>query len=774
MNRELRILVIDDDEFDRKNVERSLRSLQPKPILTFATTAKEGLDRISKADFDCILLDYRLPGMDGGEMLTEIRKDGIKTPVIIMTSQGSEEIAVNMMKEGASHYMTKEQIEGGAVEGTLLGVIRFHESETRKNLAEQALKERNAQLQLVFQATPVILFTLGIDGEITLIEGAGLDLIGGKPAVWIGKEISELFPKTLEIKRDVTSVLSGEQVVRESIRGNNTFEIHLHPLRDAYGINGVLGLAIDISDRKVAETQLREAKELAEQTAKAKEDFLANMSHEIRTPMNAILGFTHLLAKSGLNPEQQGYLNSIGQAGETLLTIINDILDLSKIEAGKLSFSNVPFSAKEILEHIASIFGARIQEKGLTMKLEIGDDIPPVVDGDPNRLKQVLINLVGNAIKFTSEGSITIAIGCGGREDGICRMKFRVTDTGIGIPKEKQDTIWESFSQASNETTRLYGGTGLGLTISRRIVELQDGEIGLQSTPGVGSEFSFMIPYRISDKTLESISSEGSEEQITLRSDIKVLVAEDNKMNRTLAEKILEGYGFELTLVENGDEAVKAVKAKDFHVVLMDIQMPVMDGIAATEFIRGQLSAPKSEVPIVALTAHAIDTEKKRCEDAGMNGYMTKPFDPIDLYQKIVFLADRNGTDLVKGSSPEARAKGSTWFDLDYLLGISGGNDQFLSEIVDIFLDRVPDAMQNMRSCSDKRDWQELYRIAHTIKPSYVMFGGDKVNGLFSELISSVVAPEVAETKVEAQISQLEHITTDMVQSASEFRKTLN
>lgn len=372
------------------------------------------------------------------------------------------------------------------------------------------------------------------------------------------------------------------------------------------------------------------------ETQKFRQQFLANMSHEIRTPMNAIVGLTNLLIKSPLNEQQEKYLNVIKKSGANLLVIINDILDLAKIESGKMELESVPFPLIATAQNIQTILSLKAEEKGVKMFAEIAEDVPEYVLGDETRITQVIMNLAGNAIKFTEKGSVTLSISVVNKDPENCLVLFSLKDTGIGIPADKLDTIFESFGQASSETTRKFGGTGLGLTISRQLVEMHGGELKVRSTIGKGSEFYFSIPYKIGTKPLEEVNGKlGEDERLSGK---KILLVEDNEFNQMVAvDTLLDLFpDLQVDVALDGKEALAMLNSSDYSFIFMDIQMPVMDGYEATKEIRKLKDEHKKNIRICAMTANVTKEEIDKCLSVGMNDYLMKPFDQEVLREKVL------------------------------------------------------------------------------------------------------------------------------------------
>lgn len=516
-------------------------------------------------------------------------------------------------------------------EGQVKGMTVFCQDVSERVAMEKEIEEKSHLLNGVLDNLPVITYEVDAEGIFTRSVGSGLQAVGLQNDELVGKNAFESFPAAAGELQKAFTGQSGQFVSKlnwndqEFVYQNNVF-----PSPDRKG--SITGFALNITQQHQAEIALLKAKEKAEQAMLAKQQFLTNMSHEIRTPMNAVIGMTHLLLQEDPKPDQLENLNILKFSSESLLSLINDILDYSKIELGKVTLEKIDFNLIELINSIKQAHNLHAEGKEIFFNINIDANLPEILIGDPVRLTQILNNLISNALKFTNEGYVIVDLSMKKIVDDLVDISFTITDTGIGIEPALKDYIFESFTQASADISRRFGGTGLGLAITKRLIELKGGKIYVDSTLGKGSSFFFDLQFKKSKKksgyTMPALVFESL-------AGFKVLLVEDNEINTIVAGKFMKKWDLDIDYAIHGIEALEKVEKNEYDIVLMDLQMPKMDGYEASTAIRNLPGKRFKELPIIALTASVLAEINNQVMSAGMNDYISKPFNPMELYSKI-------------------------------------------------------------------------------------------------------------------------------------------
>jgi len=532
----------------------------------------------------------------------------------------------------------------------------------------------------------------------------------------------------------------------------------------SFSVLAVVVLIFFIRRTLMLKDNLRKSKEHAEELVKFKDRFLSNMSHEIRTPMNAIIGFTKVILKTDLTAKQKEYLTAIKMSGDSLIMLINDILDLAKVDAGKMTFEKVPFKMAMSISAMIHLFEIKIQEKNLTLIKEYDDKIPSVLLGDPLRLHQIILNLLSNAVKFTNNGKITVSIRLLSENNEQASLEFAVADTGMGIADDKLEKIFENFQQATTGTSRYFGGTGLGLAIVKQLVEGQGGKVSVKSKVNEGSVFSFTLKFL---KTQSEAETET--EVLKLNNEIKnikVLVVEDIVLNQLLMKTILDDFGFEPHIAENGKIAIEKLETGSYDVILMDLQMPEMNGFEATQYIR---NVHKSDIPIIALTADVTTVDLAKCKALGINDYISKPVDEKLLYIKITSLVKKPLVTV--GSVPDKNADfGNGFINLEYLRRITKSNPVLMKEIISLYLEQTPSLVTSMQQSMIDTDMKSLYAAVHKMIPSFLLVG---INKDFENIARKIQENALAEKNGDGMAEMVTQLAGICSQACIELRGEL-
>jgi two-component system aerobic respiration control sensor histidine kinase ArcB len=460
-------------------------------------------------------------------------------------------------------------------------------------------------------------------------------------------------------------------------------------------------------------TELKEAQRVAEESMQARQIFLANMSHEIRTPLHGVMGLTELLKKEPLSDEQADYVEMVQSSTENLLVVLNDILDFAKIEANQIKLESIPFDILKVVQDAARSLTFKMNEKGLLLNIVGLDENLPLALGDPFRLYQVLVNLLSNAIKFTPHGVITITIDASKRKDSILPITFSVADTGIGITAENLPQVFKSFQQANNSIPRLYGGTGLGLTICKNLVELQGGEIGVQSELGQGSCFYFTIPYTVSEEPL--IKEQAVIQEPDLLEGLTILLAEDNTINQLIAVSMLGQWRVQVNMAQNGEEALSKAFEHKYDLILMDVQMPQLDGIEATARLRAQ-PGPNQHTPIIALTADAIQVSADSFQALGFTNYLIKPYHEVALYKMLAQVSQR--VQAIPTPVPTTPVVKRPHYDF-FMFGKLASDTAFIRKLLQMFIEQVPGQVQTLEIAIEQENWPAVVHGAHILKTTF-------------------------------------------------------
>jgi PAS domain S-box-containing protein len=648
----LNILLVEDDDIDAMELCRAInKSGVSVKEIKICKYAEDALNTLENWTPDCIFLDYQLPRTNGLELLKRIKKMAMHLPVIVLTSQGDERIAVNMMKAGALDYFPKSEITSEKLTKAFHTMSHMLEVEKGREAAQHELAEKEEFINKVALLSPNIIYVIDIEKWTNIFHNKQIRKILGYTEDDLIVDANNGFSKIINTQDQLIFhkhyhymrrwVKDGEIVEKEfRLKHKSGAEIWIitrevpFKRNEKGAVQEVLGTAIDITSRKQVEKELRQAKKDAEEATRIKSDFLSTMSHEIRTPMNAIIGFTDLLLTSDFSDQDRQHLKTIKYSADNLMVILNDILDFSKIEAGKFLLEKFEFDLREKLGYLLKTFEMRAKEKAIDLTFHFDDNVPQIIMGDAYRLNQILVNLIGNSIKFTEDGgTITVSVHLHQDHGENIDLRIEVSDSGIGISEDKLSMIFDSFAQAhQNDATHYFGGTGLGLTITRKITELMKGSISAKSKLGEGATFSVILNF---GKGGTSYEEEKASEpaKLSLRG-YRILAAEDILANQILLRHLLTKWEAKFVICNNGKEVLGALAEGEFDLILMDIQMPVMDGITAMKKIHS-FFPQHAHVPVIAFTADTFAEKTPEIVACNFNGFVTKPFKADELIKAI-------------------------------------------------------------------------------------------------------------------------------------------
>jgi len=676
-----------------------------------------------------------------------------------------------------------------------------NEEKIKRSAANRELEEISRSLKLASQyslslieASRDPLVVISSKGKITDMNEALVNITGLSRKELIGSDFLDYFTepeKAREVYQEVFAKgsLADSPLTLRHKNGNLTDVLFNGSVYtdDGGKVLGVVVVARDITEQKrvakdlmeaivfaeLAVTIAEEAKLkaesstlIAETAVKAKQQFLSNMSHEIRTPMNAIIGFTKVLLKSEISPKQKEYLQAIKMSGDALIVLINDILDLAKVDAGKMIFEQTPFKLEASIAAMLHLFEPKIREKNIELLKEYDHQIPAILLGDPVRLHQIILNLLSNAVKFTNKGKIIVSIRLLKEDEKSATIGFSVRDTGIGISENKLNRIFENFQQASSGTSRLYGGTGLGLAIVKQLVEAQDGTVSVKSNVDEGSTFSFILSF-LKTKALAESESNILEVDSEIKN-VSVLVVEDITLNQLLMRTLLDDFGFTCEIASNGKIALEKMKAKSFDIILMDLQMPEMNGFETTDYIR---NTQHSNIPIIALTADVTTVDLDKCKAVGMDDYIAKPVDEKILYRKIVSSVKKSRLEGEIKKEEISIAPTIKYTDLSYLIQRTKANSILITEMISLYIEQTPSLVNVMKQSWKERDWSSLYAAVHKMIPSFAIMGISTDFEDMAKKVQDFAKNQQQSDGISHMVSQIDNVCT---QACEELKIDLN
>ena len=789
-NSAVKILMVDDRTENLFALEIIFRDEDYQCIK--ATSGGQALTILEKEqDFAIILMDVQMPLMDGYETVEFIRQiENLKhVPIIFLTASMDSTIQIFQgYQAGAVDYMIKP-LSPEILKAKVAIFVDLHKKNKELLVQAEQLKRLNADFTAqkllskyslsLIEANLDPLFAINQEGKITDMNTASVKVTGVSREKLLGTKFKNYFTEPKKAVETYENVFAKEIVADSLLKlrhkdGKLTDVLFNGSVYkdDEGNVVGVVLVARDVTAQKrfeneliVAKSNAEEERQIAVAAVKSKQQFLSNMSHEIRTPMNAIIGFTKVVLKTNLDKKQKEYLNAIKVSGDTLIVLINDILDLAKVDSGKMTFERTPFKMAESISAMLHLFETKIQEKNLQLIREYDHKIPEVLVGDPVRLHQIILNLVSNAVKFTHQGKITVSANLLDDNNDIATIEFAVTDTGIGIEPKELENIFENFQQATSDTSRLYGGTGLGLAIVKQLVEPQGGSVTVKSIVNKGSIFSFTLSFH---RTKAEAESETNLLKLEPKNkNLKVLVVEDIPLNQLLMETLMDDFGFDCDIAANGKIAIDKIKIINYDIILMDLQMPEMNGFEATEYIRNTML---SETPIIAFTADVTTVDLAKCRAVGMNDYITKPVDEKLLYSKIISLVKK--PLLISAAVNKGDADGKLkCTDLTFLIQRTKSNQKLIMEMIGLYLEQTPTLINAMKQAYDDKNWDKVQAAAHKMIPSFSIIGIKREYEEMAKKIQEYAMTNQQSEEIPRLILSLENICS---QACDELKLELN
>jgi PAS domain S-box-containing protein len=767
----IEILLIEDNPGDVNLVQIYLREAFPgNHSLVSADRLVKGLASLEKKSFDIVITDLALPDSYGMETFEKVLTACPEIPVIVFTGYGDEQFGINAVAQGAADFLSKNQLDSNLLRRSIIYSIERNSLRKQLIAHTKSLEESEKKYRSLFEESKDAIFISTTAGKFINFNHAGAELFG-----YSVEEIGSInllnLCYNLRESQKLKDALKANKSIRDfeiifQTKNRNLLQclltVTLHETDKGDPVYH--GIIRDITHQRSIE-ELHKAKEIAEKTAQARQEFLSVMSHELRTPLTSVIGVTQILISENPKRSQLKYLDILKSSSRNLLRLINNILDFSKIDAGKIQLERISFNFRKLVHGVMDSYMPQAEEKKIRLQLTMSPAIPESLKGDPVRLTQVLDNLITNAIKFTDEGKVSLTIETVSDEENEMKLLFEIRDTGIGIEKSKQEEIFESFTQAKDNISRIYGGTGLGLTISKKLVELMGGKIAVESEAGKGSAFSFDLTFQKSSKSQNEDRIPAPLEKNALEG-IRILLAEDNPTNQQLTKLFLNKWGADVDCADNGKIAVEKIKENKYDLVLMDLQMPEMNGYEANEIIRSKYSL--SELPVIAVTAYASAEDKMKVFKSGMNDFITKPIDTNEMYEKILKNVNRKPGSAGVSAYEEGESNAS--LSLRELVESYKDEPEFIRSYLETYESEFMLLPEKVAEFSLQKDCQSLIELIHKTFPSIKRIEHSNLSNELNQLKVFLSENHASDEEISEVTNEIRKSCNDVVAHINELK----
>ncbi|MEM6343570.1 MAG: response regulator [Bacteroidota bacterium] len=762
-----RILYIEDDKVDQMAFKNMVKRRGLQYEYELASSVKEAIHKIEKEKYDLILIDYQLGDGSAFDVFPFIQG----TPFIFATGEGDEEIAARALRAGASDYLIKDHERNYL---TLLpyaiytSINRSFNTKRLELLESVVVNAKDAIVVLEAKAeAPLELEAVYLNQAFEQMSGFQLkELMNRSWEILFSSENAQAILARTRAAFQRQEPLQIELFNQRKDGTHYWVEMNLVPIlkEEDERLQFVL-VQRDITDRKEAEQALIKARIEAEEARKREKQFLANISHEIRNPIQTVLNIVHLLRAGELDAKQEKYIGSLKVTAEFMVGLLSDLLEKAKIEAGEIQFEEIPFDLPLLLDKICNIYQYRAHEKGLVLNCDLDEAVPQMVIGDPTKLQQILSNLVSNAIKFTAKGEINCGLRVLSQSKTEVLINFSIRDTGIGIPAEKRQSIFDPYIQADSSTTRKFGGTGLGLSIVKHLVEGQGGKIWVESKEGQGSNFQISLSLKLAEKTPSAVPHSLQIDLSVLRSR-KLLLVEDNPSNQMLISRLLAEYGLEVVMAKNGLKALSMLAQEAVELVLTDINMPDMGGDELIASMRNHAQEAIRDLPVLVFSGATDNDLKKRLQDFKVNGFLNKPIQPEVLIEAIAHVFESAAF-----AKPKKQSQPDECLDLGPLFRVSRQGSKFVRDMIQIFLELTPRAISQMKEALRNQNWLDLQKTSHFIKSTFNTTGNQELFQLAHE-VEEIAKNRPEYALLQNKLNRIEEICLNLAPRLQNFLKT--